>query len=355
MKPSSKKPPHDKEKKQDNVVLITNSAGNGLWCRVKAPTDTQTSLKSKPDISDVEKKAEKSIIDLLQSKIAHITNELESLSLDKQQIEFESSLAIKERDILKQQYSNLLEQLKSITEKYVARNTKTTNIEQENRDFYEKYAQLQKDNIESHNENSHIKIQFVELQKQKDAEAKSNIDIINKLQEQLEDLSEQNEKLENELKSAPKRYEKPISEIEEKPLKKEVAMKENNEQSTKTIELVNEALSLRKKLKSESETRKQIQEHIKLKDTAIKQLTEQNKALSEQLSTLKTSLSYIQSQLSQKTSDCKLIEGKLKTISQKLSEIEKSKVTKPEQLKLADSIELTEVEAQPYLFGPGDS
>jgi chromosome segregation ATPase len=376
MKPT-KKPvaPPEKEKKADNVVLMTNSVGNGLWCRVKGTPNQDSSKKQKADISEVERKAEKSVIEMLEAKINHLNNELESLALNKQQLEFDSGIAIKERDIIKQQFSKLTEEHNANKSKFQNAEEQLGMLTQENIEYKEKYETIQKDNINTHTELSNLKAQFGLLQKQREDDVKKSEEIINKLQEQLEDYSEQTEKLEEELKNAQDQINAQPQEkqIEKTPYKSDIdaksdiskkmipqEKKENTDNNSKMAELINEALSLKKKLKNESEARRQMQEHIKLKDASIKQLTDQGKQSSDQIVALKSSLSYAQSQLSQKTAEIKLLEGKMKMLQMKITEFEKekekeaAKMQKPQNdEQIEDSLELVEVEAQPYLFGPG--
>jgi chromosome segregation ATPase len=377
MKPT-KKPvaPPEKEKKAENVVLMTNSVGNGLWCRVKGTPTQDSSKKQKADISEVERKAEKSVIEMLEAKINHLNNELESLSMNKQQLEFDSGIAIKERDIIKQQFSKLTEEHNASKSKFQNAEEQLDMLTQENVEYKEKYEAIHKDNINTHTELSNLKAQYTLLQKQREEEAKKSEEIVNKLQEQLEDYSEQTEKLEEELKNAQDQIIAQAQEqkhIEKTPYKSDIdtksdiskklvppEKKENTDNNSKMAELINEALSLKKKLKNESEARRQMQEHIKLKDASIKQLSDQGKQSTDQIAALKSSLSYAQSQLSQKTADIKLLEGKMKMLQTKITEFEKEKEKEAAKLQrpqndeqIEDSLELVEVEAQPYLFGPG--
>ena len=366
-KKQEKEKDREKDKKNENMVLITNSVGNGLWCRVKGTPTADSIKKPKADISDIERKAEKSVIDMLEIKIKQLNNELESISMDKQQIEFESGIAIKERDILKQQHAKLVTDYNQICEKSKQSEEDMANIKAETKEYSSKYERTQQDHINAQTELSKLRTMVSELQAQKIDQAKRSQDIINKLQEQLEDYSEQTEKLEEEVKALqengkPEAKSVIVPSMDKPDISKPppTATKENNDGNSKMNELVNDALTLKKKLKAETDARRQMQEHIKIKEGTIKTLTDQAKQLSEQIASMKSSLSYTQSQLTQKIADNKLVEGKLKILQQKLNEVEKERDKEKAKLKsaaaedsLEDSIELVKVEAQPYLFGPG--
>lgn len=350
-------------------ILVSTTPGNAImgYATDDIPSKRLPPLKeihnNKNLNQEIEAKIESSLVATLQAKCSELGREIEEDKALKKQTEVENSFLksqimnmeqeIRQIHVMlneeKNEKGKLEDRLEMITELLNKSNREVGKLKQE--------LKVSNENVEMSG------VQLQNLKKEKENEARSYEEEIERLRKHLDELEEEHEELRN--KYHVKAEINTLVEEERSNYVKEMETKSAYEVEAK-LEKINKLIgdnaTLTEKLAESERLRRKYQERHTADENKIKSLLEKNQYLEESITSLKKQLSDAKSL---KSYNHKIYEDKVTGLNEQLEKLKKENL----KLRKANNAEhsykeyseglseetLEPVKAKPYLFGPVDT